>query len=564
MARPGLVRLSVSPSASVAKSASALQVRFAEALACGRRLWIRGRLTGFASGQSDAGKKRSRWSLWETRSRPAGPAPTIQLESRISGHVLETQIPLNPHGRFEATFEAALPVARRGWRIARNKVKFAEQSAEKCAAVLLPPENAVGALVVLLPLAHSMTSVRAPDLVKSKDAARLASVLRQLQRARSGIHAIYYLACVPAASEENPAELALALTTLDWPGGSFVLLPTEPGTASAAVAFALDRLRWLLAGALDIVLINMEPSMVGAVHAQCEPRPDRAPISQLIQPHDDPRKALGTAGALRVRIPKPSPLRRRDALAPRHPVVFCHGMLAFTTLSMSLPEDPNYFTHLRGFLQDRGIRALYPRVIPTGGIVSRAQQLKEQILAWSDEPVNIIAHSMGGLDARYLITHLGLAERVRSLTTVSTPHRGSYLVDWFVANFRQRVPLLLALEAIGVNVDGFEDCRPAACAAFNLRTPDMPGVQYFSFGGAVSIARVAPVLRRAWNLLTAVEGPNDGMVSVTSARWGKYLGTIHADHFAQTPDMAFVHPTESFDPLGFYFRLLEDLARCGF
>ena len=37
------------------------------------------------------------------------------------------------------------------------------------------------------------------------------------------------------------------------------------------------------------------------------------------------------------------------------------------------------------------------------------------------EKVNIIAHSKGGLDSRYMITHLGLADKVASLTTVATP-----------------------------------------------------------------------------------------------------------------------------------------------
>ena len=91
------------------------------------------------------------------------------------------------------------------------------------------------------------------------------------------------------------------------------------------------------------------------------------------------------------------------------------------------------------------------------------------------EPVNVIAHSMGGLDARYMITHLGMAEQVRSLTTVATPHHGTFVADWFVANFRQRVPLLLALEAVGINVDGFKDCRLAECKTFNAATPDAPG-----------------------------------------------------------------------------------------
>jgi triacylglycerol lipase len=231
---------------------------------------------------------------------------------------------------------------------------------------------------------------------------------------------------------------------------------------------------------------------------------------------------------------------------------------------MQLPADHNSFSPLREFLRERGFRAFFPQVAPTSGVVARAQQLRQQVLRWTDEPVNVIAHSMGGLDARYLITHLGLADRVRSLTTIATPHRGTYLAEWFISAYRQRVPLLLALEAMGINVDGFRDCRPDTCKEFNARTPDMPNVHYFSFGAAVAGGQVTPVLRRSWNLLTAMEGPNDGMVSTASAIWGEYLGTLHADHFAQTPDMTFVRPGEDFDALDFYFRLLENLARRGF
>src|SRR5262249_5187529 len=38
--------------------------------------------------------------------------------------------------------------------------------------------------------------------------------------------------------------------------------------------------------------------------------------------------------------------------------------------------------------------------------------------------VHVFAHSMGGLDARYMISRLGMAKRVLSLTTIATPHRG--------------------------------------------------------------------------------------------------------------------------------------------
>jgi triacylglycerol lipase len=190
--------------------------------------------------------------------------------------------------------------------------------------------------------------------------------------------------------------------------------------------------------------------------------------------------------------------------------------------------------------------------------------LRDQILRWTDEPVNLIAHSMGGLDARYMITHLGMADRVRTLTTISTPHHGSYLADWFQAHFRERVPLLYALETFGFNVDGVHDTRPEVCREFNMQTPDRPEVRYFSYGGDVQPSHLTPFLRRAWSILTPVEGPNDGLVSVASARWGEYLGTLRADHFAQTPDGVYLRPGEDFDALGFYSRLVEDLARRGF
>ncbi len=43
--------------------------------------------------------------------------------------------------------------------------------------------------------------------------------------------------------------------------------------------------------------------------------------------------------------------------------------------------------------------------------------------------MNIVAHSKGGLDARYMISHLDMGGAVASLTTIATPHRGSELLN---------------------------------------------------------------------------------------------------------------------------------------
>jgi triacylglycerol lipase len=471
--------------------------------------------------------------------------------------MFEARVPVNPDGRFEALVAAPLPAARRGWRVARNRVQWNGQSAEACNVVLLPPEEAAAAAVVVLPLDITWPSGGAMELGSSAEAGRLAPRWQEVRREVPGSLPVYYLAVVPPGDQHRRAALALAAAAVGWPAGHFLLLNTDRSDAPDAVAAALDRLRWVFHGSLDLWLITLDSALASAVAASREPCADRAVLRPVCETGNG--HAAPSARPRRV-----SARPTRAALLPRHPVVFCHGMLAFSMLKMYRPDDVNYFSVLREFLDPRGVHVLFPRVAPTGGVEYRARQLREQILAWTDEPVNIVAHSMGGLDARYLISRLGFADRVQSLTTIGTPHRGSHMADWFQANFRRGVPLLFLLEALGLDVDGFGACRPSACREFNASTPDAAGVRYFSFGGDVPAARVTPFLRRAWNILSPVEGPNDGLVSVASAHWGEYLGSVRADHFAQTPDAVFVRDGEDFDALGFYLRLVEDLARRGF
>ncbi|HLJ94711.1 MAG TPA: hypothetical protein VKU02_16105 [Gemmataceae bacterium] len=558
----GLIKQGTTSSEPPVAAIPELQLRVDEVLASARRLWVRGRLQG-GPFPVQRGQARRWWPPWRRNRTVSVPLAPIHLETRISGHVFETEVPLDSEGRFEAGFFAELPMARRGWRIARNRVTWGGRSVEQCSVVLQPAEEAHGLVVVILPWEYTAAPHGAQLLAGSQSAARWAPVLRRLHREPGAGHAILYVAGVPGPAAGEAAELALATTTLGWPAGIFLLLPTIPD-AREAILHGLDRLRWLFAEELELSVLNLEPELSAGLSTLLPPKPERATVRRLYGPGEDPSTVFAETASQPVQG-RIVPLRSaRASLVPRYPVVFCHGMLAMTTLRMRLPEDLNCFSPLRQFLRERGYRALFPQVAPTSGVEARARQLREQIQKWTDEPINIIAHSMGGLDARYLITHLGMAERVRSLTTIATPHRGTYLVDWFIANFRNRVPLLLAMEAMGMNVDGFRDCRPSACRAFNAATPDMPGVRYFSYAASVPSNRVSPFLRRAWNLLSSVEGPNDGMVSLESARWGECLGILQADHFAQTPDRVFIRPTEDFDALGFYFRLLEDLARRGF
>ena len=70
---------------------------------------------------------------------------------------------------------------------------------------------------------------------------------------------------------------------------------------------------------------------------------------------------------------------------------------------------------------------------------------------------------------------------------------------------------------------------------FNPRTPDDPRVRYFSVAGRTGSVNVWHPLWLPKVVLDGANGMegNDGLVSVESARWGEFLGTLEgADHWA--------------------------------
>lgn len=539
-----------------------LDVHMHDTLASANRLWVRGQLIA-PQDASAVAVQRGWWGRWGKAPPPSHMAASLHIRTQVGGVDLQAEVPLRSDGYFEVTFNTELPPARRGWRMARHQITVGDQTLRACNVVLAVPAARGEGVLLVLPLEFTYDEDGVQRLMESPLAERLTELLRALYEEHEGELPVYYLACVPIYDRQRQAELALATTSLGWPTGPVVPIPALRTDVAVALEIGVDRLRWLFDKQLDFTVINREGSVESQLREAVKVRPDRASVSHYAGVEENLR-TLRINGEQRVPLLAKwtgRPTRRRSM--PRHPVVFCHGMLAMTMLRMQIPEDTNYFSHLRPFLRERGIEALYPNVEPTGGVAARAEQLRDLIRQWTNEPVNLIAHSMGGLDARQVVSHLGMADRVASLTTIATPHRGTAVADWFCLNFRQRVPLLLTLEAFGINVDGFRDCRTDACKTFNELTPDAHGVRYFSYTASVPSSRVSPLLRRAWNILTPAEGANDGLVSVRSAVWGEVLGSLSVDHFAQTPDGLFVHPGENFDAVHFYAHLIEDLAHRG-
>lgn len=92
---------------------------------------------------------------------------------------------------------------------------------------------------------------------------------------------------------------------------------------------------------------------------------------------------------------------------PKNPIVLAHGLMGFDELRLvgNLIPGIQYWRGITDAYRQNHIQAYTTAVPTTGSIEERAMALHEQIKAKATgKDVNIIAHSMGGLDSRYLIS----------------------------------------------------------------------------------------------------------------------------------------------------------------
>ncbi|KAI8098948.1 Alpha/Beta hydrolase protein [Halteromyces radiatus] len=312
-------------------------------------------------------------------------------------------------------------------------------------------------------------------------------------------------------------------------------------------------------------------------------------------------------------------------IAPRAPIVLCHGLYGFDKRGPdALPFlQVHYWGGIEDALAKLGSKVIVTRVPRTGSIWERAQVLHTFINSvLQDQQVNFIAHSMGGLDCRYLLSHIHDRSYIPlSLTTVSTPHRGSPVMDWFRDNVGvgvtdaiktavakkmeqneelerynedisrtlnqhpsflnwsltdiAKMPISLLDPVVQrvvqlLDTPAYANLTTDYCQNyFNPNTPDDPGVAYYSYGASTTI----PVwsflgLPNQW--VREKEGDNDGLVSVKSAKWGQYIKTVNTDHWSLNGQRYKWRSSanmdtklDKFDTVEFYMELVTHLYQQG-
>ena len=265
----------------------------------------------------------------------------------------------------------------------------------------------------------------------------------------------------------------------------------------------------------------------------------------------------------------------KQICSTRYPLLLVHGV-GFRDFHYF-----NYWARIPRELVRNGAKVYYGHQEAWGTVEDNGQILREKIQEilkeTGCEKVNIIAHSKGGLDSRYVISGLGMAPFVASLTTINTPHRGSKLVD-FLKKLPDKVYWFVC-RIIDLYFGRLGDKNPNAYAAsyqlshayakeFNENYPDAEGVYYQSYASLMKNGLSSKLLCIPYWVLKALDAPSDGLVTVESAAWTNFQGVVtnrylrgisHGDMIDLTRE-----DYKGFGVLEFYIQLAAGLKESGF
>jgi triacylglycerol esterase/lipase EstA (alpha/beta hydrolase family) len=119
-----------------------------------------------------------------------------------------------------------------------------------------------------------------------------------------------------------------------------------------------------------------------------------------------------------------------------------------------------------------------------------------------------------------------------------------------------------------LDVPAFSNLTTDYCRnTFNPRTPNVDGILYASYAAVSDFKHLSP-LYYPHQIIQEREGPNDGLVSLCSAQWGHFLGTVECDHMELIPSpiqqLSGYTRRQTFDPVEFYLSLVTQLYDYGF
>lgn len=266
--------------------------------------------------------------------------------------------------------------------------------------------------------------------------------------------------------------------------------------------------------------------------------------------------------------------------ATKYPVVLAHGMAAQAEILGFI----DYWSDIPDELEDNGADLYITSVNAMDSTVNKAAQWRAQVLqilaVSGKSKINVIGHSHGTLYTRYAITNLGLASRVVSHTSIAGPHRGSVVAEMalgIIPNFMESfigdlIDAVMSFAMGDVNgntiANGYDLVRSYMINVFNPNTPNVSGIYYQSYAYRIRNLLGGGILGATWLAILPFEGANDGLVSVTSAKWGNFKGVIAGSWWGggvnHTSAVGRSVPAIGYDAPDFFADIVADLKSRGY
>lgn len=239
----------------------------------------------------------------------------------------------------------------------------------------------------------------------------------------------------------------------------------------------------------------------------------------------------------------------------KSPIVLEHGLAGFNELGGVI----QYWNGIPEALRSGGAEVYVTQVSPFNSSVMRGESLIAQlddIRAIKGKPAlkfNLIGHSQGGLDIRYVAAVR--PDLVASLTTVGSPHRGSDLITFDVngnlvptpaanafSNFVSMVWSSLGGSPDPVSITAvLKNFSPSGIAAFNASFPAGMPTTYCGQGAASTQTSAGTIRNYSWSgnapytnaydpgdpamlaLSLFYDEPNDGLVETCASHFGTVI-----------------------------------------
>lgn len=259
----------------------------------------------------------------------------------------------------------------------------------------------------------------------------------------------------------------------------------------------------------------------------------------------------------------------------KNAIVLLHGATEKGSRLKIGPFDfGEYFFEIDEYLSSTGTPVYVAEVSTNGSIGERAAVLKNFLdTELKGKKVNVIGHSLGGLDARFCASILK-CDSIVSITSIGSPHLGSPAADWTIRQLQTKSIWYWLFRLVGYNIADrrflAEITTDHMQNRFNPKVLDRPDIRYFSVVSEASFedGTMSYVMWFTKHWMDGENHPlnregNDGLVPLLSQYWGKTIGKYHMDHMAQMNHQSFRSKDLTPLSLEMYSKIYDTLSEAG-